>query len=373
MAVTVVLAGGGTGGHVFPALALAEGIRKEEPSARVRFFGTEQGLEHRLVPQAGYEIDFVPSGPIAGKGPIGRLRGLASIARGTVMARGRLRHLDADLVVGVGGYASVPAVAAAASLGIPTALLEPNARAGRANRLLGRVARAIFVQFEEAASAFPSHKVHRVGAPVRTIPEHKPNASAQEVELLILGGSQGSRSINRSIVGALGELSEENRFRITHQTGERHLEEVRDAYRTAGVSAEVVPFLEDVPERLSRADLVVARSGASTVSELCAAGVPSILVPYPFATDDHQMANARALSRVGAAVVVPDTVAPERLASEIRALALDVERRRAMGRAARQLASPDAARQIWRICAAWIPSLAGPAITEGPRSAGAPR
>jgi UDP-N-acetylglucosamine--N-acetylmuramyl-(pentapeptide) pyrophosphoryl-undecaprenol N-acetylglucosamine transferase len=362
MAVNVVLAGGGTGGHVFPALALAEAIRKEEPIANVRFLGTESGLESRVVPQAGYPLDVVPARPVVGRRWTERVQALGSLALGILHARRLLRRLRGDLVIGVGGYASVPAVVAAVTLGIPTALLEPNARPGRANRLLGRFARAVFVQFEEAASGFPAAKVHRVGTPVRAMPERtEPFPAVDTVRLFILGGSQGARSINRAIIASLDRLGERDGFRITHQTGERDLEEVQRAYREADVSAEVVPFLQDVPERLSRSDLVVARAGAASVAELCAAGVPSILVPYPFAADDHQMANARALERVGGCIVVPDAGVVEQLAGEIRGLAQDADRRRRIGDAAHQLAVPDAAEQIWKICSAWISAAPGAA------------
>jgi UDP-N-acetylglucosamine--N-acetylmuramyl-(pentapeptide) pyrophosphoryl-undecaprenol N-acetylglucosamine transferase len=360
MAVNVVLAGGGTGGHVFPALALAEAIRKEEPIANVRFLGTESGLESRVVPEAGYPLDVVPARPVVGRSWIERLRALASLASGVLHARRLLRKLRSDVVIGVGGYASVPAVVAAVTLGIPTAILEPNARPGRANRILGRFARAVFVQFGEAASGFQAAKVHQVGTPVRAMPERTDRSpSADIVRLLILGGSQGARSINRAIIASLGALGERDGFRITHQTGERDLEEVRRAYGEAGGSAEIVPFLQDMPERLTRSDLVVARAGAGTIAELCAAGVPSILVPYPFAADDHQMANARALERVGGCLVVPDAVVLEQLGGEIRALAQDADRRRRIGDAARQLAAPDAAQQIWKICSAWISTAPG--------------
>jgi UDP-N-acetylglucosamine--N-acetylmuramyl-(pentapeptide) pyrophosphoryl-undecaprenol N-acetylglucosamine transferase len=355
MAVNVVLAGGGTGGHVFPALALAEAIVKAEPAANVRFLGTASGLEGRLVPQAGYPLDAVPARPIVGRGWRAALAGLGAVGLGTLRARRVLKRTEANLVIGVGGYASVPAVAAAATMGIPAGLLEPNARPGRANRILGRVARAVFLQFDEAAWAFPARKVHRVGTPVRAIPVRKePVPVDGPVRLLILGGSQGARSINRAISASLDRLGGSEDFQIVHQTGDHDLETVRQAYLAAEVMAEVVPFLEDVPEQLSRCDLIVARAGAATVAELCAAGLPSILVPYPFAADDHQMANARALERLGACVVVPDDVATEELAPAIRELARDAERRRRMADAARQRATPDAACDIWRICSAWI-------------------
>jgi UDP-N-acetylglucosamine--N-acetylmuramyl-(pentapeptide) pyrophosphoryl-undecaprenol N-acetylglucosamine transferase len=355
MAVNVVLAGGGTGGHVFPALALAEAICEAEPGANVRFLGTESGLESRIVPRSGYALDAVPASPIVGRGVVETARALGVAALGAWRARQILKRNGASLVIGVGGYASVPAVVAAATLRIPSAILEPNARPGRANRVLGRITQAVFLQFDDAAWAFPARKVHRLGTPVRSIPARKKApATDGPVRLLILGGSQGARSINRAITRSLERLGGSEAFDILHQTGERDLEIVRQAYLAADVMAEVVPFLEDVPEQLSRADLIVARAGAATVAEICEAGVASILVPYPFAADDHQMANARALERLGACVVVPDAVVSEELAPEIRGLARETDRRLGMGDAARQLATPHAARDIWKVCSALI-------------------
>ncbi len=360
MAVTVVLAGGGTGGHVFPALALAETIRKQDTRANVRFVGTERGLENRLVREAGYPLDVVPARPVKGRGVLGAIHGILTLAFGVFRAWRRLREIGPSLVIGVGGYASFPTVVAAATLGIPTALLEPDARPGLANRVLARIARIVFVQFEEAVAQFPAGKAVRVGLPVRAMPRPSdPPDPSGALRLLVLGGSQGAHSINRAICGALDQLGERDGFRITHQTGERDVEEVREAYRRKGVSAEVLSFIDDVPERLTRTDLVVARAGAATLSELCAAGIPSILIPYPHAAGDHQMANARSLERSGTCVVIPDAEANSKLSQEIRSLAQDVERRRRMAEAARRHSSPDAAEQIWQTCAAWIPSAGG--------------
>jgi UDP-N-acetylglucosamine--N-acetylmuramyl-(pentapeptide) pyrophosphoryl-undecaprenol N-acetylglucosamine transferase len=360
MAITVALAGGGTGGHVFPALVIADTIRKSQPAARVIFVGTEHGLESRLVPRAGYPLDFVPARPLAGRGWSARLRGLATLARGTLRARRLLRRNQVHLVIGIGGYASFPVVAAALTLRIPTAILEPNARPGLANRVLGRFARAIFVDFEEATSGFPHQKVHRVGTPTRAIPSRRDSpGSPGIVRLLVLGGSQGARTLNRAMMASLEQLGERDGFRITHQTGSRQHDNVKHAYESRKVAADVVAFLDDVPARLSASDLVVARAGAGTIAEICAAGVPSILVPYPFAANDHQMANAQALERTGGCVVVPDREALVRLVKEIRALAQDSSRRRLIGLAAHQLSRPDAAEQIWKICSAWIPGARG--------------
>jgi UDP-N-acetylglucosamine--N-acetylmuramyl-(pentapeptide) pyrophosphoryl-undecaprenol N-acetylglucosamine transferase len=363
MALVVVLAGGGTGGHVYPALAIADAIRKCEPQAQLRFVGTERGLEARVVRQAGYPLDFVPARAVLGRGPLGALAALLSIARGVRTARRLLARAGAQLVIGVGGYASVPAVLAAATLRLPIGLLEPNARPGRANRLLSRFARAVFVQFDAAQAFFPAGRALVVGFPVRQIPRRSRDARDGTLHLLVVGGSQGARSINEAVLAALPELAGGQHAHIVHQTGPAHYEEVRAAYQRAGVAAEAAPFFEDLPERIARADLVVARAGAATVAELCMAGVPSILVPYPHAADDHQLANARELERAGAARVLLDGQVREGLAAAVRELAGDPARLRAMAGAAAARATPDAAERIWRICAGWLP---GPREGEKP-------
>jgi len=347
MALAVVLAGGGTGGHIFPALALAEAICKHEPGVHVHFVGTEGGLEARYVRAAGYALDQVPSRPLWGAGPIAALRAIAKLLRGILHARRILKHVHASVVIGVGGYASVPTVVAALLSRIPTALLEPNARAGRANRLLGRFARAVFVQFEGALDYFPRGRAHRLGFPVRAMPRGNAGSGEDGLRLLVLGGSQGARSLNRALTHALDQLGG---FHITHQTGEADIEEVRTAYAHAGLHAELAAFFEDVPERLAQADLVIARAGAATVAELCMAGVPSLLVPYPYAADDHQLANACELERAGACVVIPDAELGERLVSEVQTLASDAARRQRMSEAASARATPDAADRIWEVC-----------------------
>ncbi len=353
MALSVVLAGGGTGGHIVPALALAETIRKQEPSARLCIVGTELGLETTLVPAAGFDLELVASRQLLGRGPLAQAAAIFAVARGTFQARALLRRVRADLVIGVGGYASVPTVLAARTLSVPSALLEPNAHPGRANRLLARFARAVFVQFEDAIAWFPAGRALLVGYPVREMPRSRGESADGRLQLVITGGSQGARSLNRAVCAALPRLPTE-RLRITHQTGAAHLDEVRAAYGLAGVEAEVAPFFVDLHERMARSDLLLARSGASTCAEICAVGLASILVPYPYAADDHQSANARELERAGAAVWIPDAELETRLVSELTALVEDDARRARMARAALGRAQPDAALRIWATCAAWL-------------------
>lgn len=349
MALAIVLAGGGTGGHIFPALALADAIRKAEPDARVRFVGTARGLETKYVPAAGYPLELVPSGQVTGRGWRRGLAGIAQALQGIRVARAQLRASPADLVIGVGGYASVGAVAAALTLGVPTVLLEPNAKPGRANRLLGRFAARTFVAFEDAIPFFPKGRAVLTGRPVRALPRAEAR-SGDVLRLLVTGASQGARSVNRAIAAALPELARIPKLQITHQTGAADLGETAAAYDAAGLRAEVAAFFDDLPERMARADLVVARSGG-TVAEICVAGVASVLVPYPHAADDHQMANARELERAGACAVVPDAEAAARLGETVVGLLGDPARRARMAAAALARARPDAARDIWRHCA----------------------
>jgi UDP-N-acetylglucosamine--N-acetylmuramyl-(pentapeptide) pyrophosphoryl-undecaprenol N-acetylglucosamine transferase len=267
------------------------------------------------------------------------------------VARGLLRRLEVDLVVGTGGYASVPAMLAAVTLGIPTALIEPNAQPGRANRLLGRFARLVFVQFDDAVPFFPKGRARLLGFPVRDIPARHDEAARHDVRLLVMGGSQGARAINRALCAGLDRLSACERLRIAHQAGKLDLDEVREAYASAGLDAEIAPFFDDVPRRLASTDLVVSRAGASTIAELRMAGVASVLVPLPLA-DDHQLANARELERQGACALVRNDEADDRLVDEVLRLAADSAARRAMGEAAAARAEPESAARIWRACAA---------------------
>lgn len=351
MAHVIVLSCGGTGGHVFPAIALADAIRARSPSDEVRFLGTERGTGR--VPAAGYALDLIPSAAVLGRSRAAQLRALGSVARGILQARGLLRRARADLVIGLGGYPSVPGVAAALTLGIPTVLLEPDADPGLANRALGRFARRVFVQFEAAVARFPRGVARVAGFPVRSIPPRKPAAAGAALELLVIGGSQGAQSLNRAVTAQLGAIAELG-LSITHQTGEADLSWVRDAYRGAGVDACVAPFFDDLPERLARGDLVVARAGASSVAEFCLAGLAQILVPGSFA-GGHQLHNAQELERAGAAVVIPDAEIDQRLADELTALVRDGARRARMAEAALRRASPQAAENIWQQCQALLP------------------
>lgn len=357
-----MVAGGGTGGHVTPALALAERIR--ERGEEVVVLGGERGLETRLVPAAGFELVTLPARPIMGQGLSVRLRALPAIAAATAAAWRTLGRRRACIVISVGGYASVPAVVAAAVRRIPLALVEPNAVPGRANRAAARAARRVFVGFAAAAGGFAraaaAGRVREVGVPVRRAlvdafaaapPRRVPQ---RPYRLLVFGGSQGARAINDSMVQAAAQL-EAGLFEVFHQTGEADRERVAAAYARAGVRAEVVAFEPDMPSRYRWADLALCRSGALTVAELALAGLPALLAPYPHAADDHQLANARALADAGAArVLASRPLATAEVAEALREAFAKPDELAAMGQRAARLARPRAAEQIVEECAALL-------------------
>jgi UDP-N-acetylglucosamine--N-acetylmuramyl-(pentapeptide) pyrophosphoryl-undecaprenol N-acetylglucosamine transferase len=346
-----VLAGGGTGGHVTLALALGEEIaRSGDP---VLFVGSERGLEAKLVAPAGFELVTLPALPFAGRGPLGKLAALASFARATASAVGLLRRRRVDVVLSVGGYAAAPAAAAAIALRRPLAIVEPNAIPGRTNLWMARLARRVFTAFAAAEPAFAGRApVETTGAPLRralldafaaAAPRRAP---AAPFRLLVLGGSQGARQLNDAMIEALPRL-DPARLEVFHQTGAADRERVAAAYAGAGVRAEVVDFDAALASRYQWADVALCRAGALTVAELAMAGLPALLVPYPYATDDHQRANARALEQAGAGRLLdPAAFDGAVLAAALGALLEKPETLLEMGRRARALARPDAARRI---------------------------
>jgi UDP-N-acetylglucosamine--N-acetylmuramyl-(pentapeptide) pyrophosphoryl-undecaprenol N-acetylglucosamine transferase len=348
----LLIAGGGTGGHLFPGIALAEEVVTRQRGNEVLFVGTARGLEVRAVPKAGFPLELIQATGVKGRGLSGWIAGLLRIPAALLQSARILRRFDPDVVVGVGGYASFPVVLAAWLMRIPTAVQEQNAMPGLTNRLLSRVARAVFVAFDEARARFPSSKVHQVGNPVRrALLENflRPEGHHERFQLLVFGGSQGARAINRTMVQAAAQLRD---IHILHQTGARDVEETRRGYEAAGADAEVVEFIDDMSGAYARADLVVCRAGATTISELTVCHRAAILVPFPHAADDHQVVNARALAGRGAAVMLLESeLTPERLAAEILRLAGDPAVRRRMERAAGSLGRPEAAREIADVCA----------------------
>ncbi len=351
----VLIAGGGTGGHLYPGIALAREIARRDPQAAIVFVGTATGVEATVLPRERFPLELIRVSGLKGKSRRQLLQGylvlpLAALDAWRVISRHR-----PDVVVGVGGFASGPVLLLAALRGYPTMLLEQNALPGITNRLLARWVRAAAVAFEESLTFFRGAGFV-TGNPVR--PEffvagdkeadgesELPQSAAR---VLIFGGSQGAHAINMAMVEAAARLAAAGtRLAITHQTGQRDVELVRDAYRRAGLEARVEAFLFEMDREMKQADLVVCRSGATTLSELAAAGRPAILVPLPTATDDHQRKNADVIARAGGAEVIEESVLNgETLAASILRLTMDSDRHRQMSAAIRTFARPDAAARI---------------------------
>lgn len=341
---TFVMAGGGTGGHVFPAVAIARAIRRRRPEARVVFVGTRKGFEAVIAPREGFPIEFIAASGFVGRGASAQARALGDLARGLWQARRILARERPAAVVGVGGYASLPVLGAAALARVPALVQEQNAVPGVANRIGARLARATAAGFEDACRRLPGRCVW-TGNPVRSEFFEIPAIRNPGRRILLFGGSQGARVLNSALSEAASRLTAAE-VEVLAQTGEKEAPTLRAALgRYAAVR--VVPFIHDMADALGRADLAVCRAGALTVAELCAAGRPAILVPFAAATHAHQEENARALERAGAAVVVPEAeLSGERLAAAVTGLLDDPERLRRMGEAARSLARPGADERI---------------------------
>ncbi len=345
-----ILAGGGTGGHVIPALAIANQLKKSY-NAEVLFIGTARGIENRLVPAAGYPLQLVRVGALKNVSLLTRLKTSFDLPRAVWDASGMLNQFAPDVVIGVGGYASGPAMLAAVVKHIPTLAFEPNVVPGFANRIVARMVSGAAVHFEETAEYFRNPKV--TGVPVRqAFFEIAPKRGGTPT-VLVFGGSQGAHAINQAMLRCLPVLRREAPgLRIIHQTGERDYNDALAAYAGMGDAAEVYKFIDDMPAAFSRADLVVCRSGASTVAEIAAAGKPAVFVPFPRAADDHQRVNAEALAKYGAAVVVEESkLEGVWLAETIAALLQDTNRLHQMSEAARSLSHPNAAIEIAEMAA----------------------
>ncbi len=351
----VVIAGGGTGGHLYPGIAVARELLARRPAATVTFAGTARGIEARVVPREGFTLDVIRSSGVKGKSVFDRARGAALVPISLVDGWRIVSARRPSLVIGVGGYSSGPVVMAAALRGVPTMLLEQNAVPGLTNRLLIRVVQAAAVTFDSTQALFGA-KAFVSGNPVRpeffaTSGSHQESALDDQTSVtrvLVFGGSQGAHAINVAMVEAAPQLAAGgSHLRLVHQTGERDVEMVRAAYRQAGLQADVEPFLFDMGRQLGEADVVVCRAGATTLAEITAAGKASVLIPLPTATDDHQRKNAEALVVAGAAeLLLQRELTGEVLAARVLALAGDRIRRERMSAAARTLARPDAARVI---------------------------
>jgi UDP-N-acetylglucosamine--N-acetylmuramyl-(pentapeptide) pyrophosphoryl-undecaprenol N-acetylglucosamine transferase len=351
---SVIIAGGGTGGHVFPGIAVAQEFRRRNPETAILFVGTSRGLETKIVPREGFELKLIEVGALKRVGMVGRIRSLMKLPKSFLVVRRLLQQVRPDVVIGVGGYASGPVVLMAALMDLPTLVAEQNALPGFTNRVLARFVRAAAVTFEETRKYF-GEKAVITGNPVRAeffdVPPKKPfdrADGAEVIHLFITGGSQGARAINLAMIGALTMLAEErDRLSITHQTGEHDYDKVRATYMENGWKVEVKPFIENMVGEFARADLVITRAGATTVAELAAAGCPALMIPFPFAADDHQRKNAEAVERAGAGrMILQAELTPERLAKELLWLVRDPQQLARMADASRKLGNPEAAARV---------------------------
>lgn len=344
---TVLIAGGGTGGHVFPAVAVAESM-EALADVEVVFCGTRRGVEARVVPARGWRLELLDVEPIKGGGPARAIRGAFVAAWATARAVGLVRAIRPKAVLSVGGYASGPVSLAAALLGVPVAVMEPNSVVGLANRLLAPFARRAYVAWDEAGARFRPTARRSLGVPLRAGFAPKPYLARGTRRVLVMGGSQGAAALNERIPEAIARLSDVPGLEVTHQAGRDRETPVRAAYDRARVErVSVVPFIDDVARAVAEADLVVARAGASTIAEITSVGRAAVLVPFPHAADDHQARNAEALARAGGAVCVRQEAADAvRLAREIGRLLGDDVARTAMADASRACGKPGAARDV---------------------------
>jgi len=357
----LLIAGGGTGGHLFPGVALAEELRAREPAAEVRFVGTRRGIEARVLPELGWQLSLIDVSGLKTVGALGALRGLARLPRALLQARQVIREFGPDAVIGVGGYASGPVVLMARLAGIPTAICEQNSIPGLTNKLLGRVARAVFVSFDGTRRFFKPAKTVLSGNPVRRdmrdrllagTPAPAP-AAAATVHVLVSGGSLGAVAVNDLAAEALIGLARTLPLTIVHQTGEKGLADTAKRYADAGIAADCRAFIKDMAAAYQRADLILGRAGATTVAELAIAGKPAVFIPYPFAADNHQEINAREMAEAGAALMFKQSaLTPGALAAALRPLLTDPARRAEMSARMKALARPTAAATVIDWCAA---------------------
>ncbi|MBF0161779.1 MAG: undecaprenyldiphospho-muramoylpentapeptide beta-N-acetylglucosaminyltransferase [Magnetococcales bacterium] len=352
----LVIAGGGTGGHIFPAIAIADAW--EANGGEVLFVGTPQGMENRLLPQRGKRLALLTVGQIKGKGWGVRLRTLLGLPRALFSAWQIIRHYRPEVVLGMGGYVSAPTVVAARLLGIPTALHEQNARAGLTNRLLGRLTDRVFISFAESYGAFQStppqasERVLLTGNPVRAALHEEQQETIlsgnRPFRLLVFGGSQGARIFSDLLPPTVRQIKESGMpVEIRHQVPQEDLPQVAAEYERLGIHAQVAPFFQNMAEAYREADLVICRAGATTLAELAAVGKPALFVPYPFAADDHQTANAEAMVRANGGWLQPQgNLTVDWLTEFLLARMADPEGLIEAGRKAHRLANPQAAQTI---------------------------
>lgn len=342
----IIIAAGGTGGHIYPGIAVAKEILQRDPEAKILFVGTARGLETKIVPDNGFELSLINSVGLKSVGLVGKLKGLAILPKSFFEARKIIREFKPDVVVGAGGYVTGSVLLMASFMRIPTLVMDSNALPGFTNRRLAPFVTKAALTFEEALPFFGKKGIV-TGNPVRKeFFDIKPKLRGEKMNLLIFGGSQGARAINNAMTEALSLLIEQkDRLTITHQTGEPDFEKIETIYQNESwKSADIRKYISDMVSEFEKADLVICRAGATTCAELSAAGKASIMIPLPTAADDHQRKNAEALQNAGAAkMILQSDLSKERLAEEIIKMIKSPEKITAMENAAKNLAKPDAA------------------------------
>jgi UDP-N-acetylglucosamine--N-acetylmuramyl-(pentapeptide) pyrophosphoryl-undecaprenol N-acetylglucosamine transferase len=347
----VVFAGGGTGGHLFPGLAVAREFQRRDEKTEILFIGTEQGIEFRVLPKQGFKLETLSVKGMKGRGLRGLLDAAVGVPASLLRSLAILGRFDPDCVIGLGGYASGPVLLAAKLKRLRCAIMEQNLRPGFTNKYLAPWVDRVFTAYSDSVKYFPGARVIETGNPVRwrALPTVE---RGEKFHLLVFGGSAGARRVNYALVDALRFLVDvKERFTLVHQTGQLDYAAIAEAYKALPFEAEVTPFIENMDEAYARADLVLCRAGATTVAELTAFGKAAILVPYPYAIYDHQRGNAEALAQRGAAEMILDAaLTGERLAGRIRAYLNDRSALARMAAAAKSLGRPDAAERIVAEC-----------------------
>ncbi len=367
----VVIAGGGTGGHLFPGIALARALKKHDQEMDITFVGTQQGIESRVLPKEGFPLKTIQSGGLIGKKGLNRFLSLAKIPLGVFQSLAWLIQKKPGLVVGVGGYVSGPVVLSAWILRIPVLIHEQNSIPGTTNKMLGKIAHNIAISFKESAKYFPRSKVVETGNLIREelCGGKTEAAQSEKFNVLVLGGSQGAHSINAGMVEAMDTISNrKNQLHIIHQTGVKDCDWVTQQYAQKGVSADVRAFIDDMAEQYRSADLIICRAGATTLAEITACGKMAVLIPYPHATHNHQEHNARVLESAEAAEMILDKdVSGDRLAQFITDAMEQPDKRRAMENNCYALGKRDATQKALRLCLDLLEKSGGRRAENGSR------
>jgi len=353
--VKVVIAGGGTGGHLFPGIAIAEEFIRRDARNRVMFVGTKRGIENRVLSRLGYDLKLIDVEGLKGRGIKALIKGLYNIPASMLQSRRILKEFAPDVVIGVGGYASGPAVITAWLMRIPTAIAEQNALAGNTNLILGKFVKKVFLTYEQSREGFAPEKVILTGNPVRAAFARGLADAAERKQgrqILIFGGSQGAAAINRTVVAMMPLLEKlKEGFRMIHQTGENDFDTVREAYKKHGIVAQVSPFIVDMVSVYAASDLIICRAGATSLAEITAAGRASILIPFPWAANDHQTLNAQAMVEAGAALMLRESdLTPEKLFAMVETLLTDERKLKDMEVQSKKLGRLDAAAGIVDAC-----------------------